>query len=64
MGKAETKIIFVTVVYILISSLLLVTMTHAVVTREREIQITSDYFQCQSTGLQPGKECDEASRRV
>ena len=64
MGKAEAKIIFVTVVYILISSLLLVTITHAVVTREREIQIISNYFQCQSTGLQPGKECDEASRRV
>ena len=64
MGKAEAKIIFVTVVYILISSLLLVTLTHAVVTREREIQILSDYFQCQSTGLHPGKECDETSRHV
>ena len=61
-GKAEAKILFVTSAYILISSLLLVMITHAVVTKEREIRSIIDYFQCQSTGLQPGKQCDETSR--
>ena len=59
MGKAEAKILFLTLVYILISSLSLVTITHAVVMREREIQIISDYFWCQSTGVHQGKQCDE-----
>ena len=61
-GKAEAKILFITATYILISSLLLITITHAVVTRERDIQIIIDYFRCQSTGLQPSKQCDEISR--
>ena len=64
MGKAEAKILFMTLVYILISSLLLITTTHAVITREREIQIIRDYFRCQSTGIQPGKQCDETSRGI
>ena len=61
-GKAEAKILFITSAYILICSLLLITITHAVVTRERDVEIINDYFQCQSTGLQPGKQCDETSR--
>ena len=61
-GKAEAKVLFVTIAYILISSLFLITTTHVVVTRERDIRIISDYFQCQSTGLQPGKQCDETFR--
>ena len=64
MGKAEAKILFVTSAYILVSSLLLVTITHAVITGEREIQTMSDYFSCQSTGVQPGKLCDETSSGV
>ena len=64
MGKAEAKILFITSAYILVSSLLLITITHAVITSESEIQTMSDYFLCQSTGVQPGKQCDETSSGV
>ena len=61
MGKAEAKILFLTSGYILTSSLVLVTFTYVVVSRERDIQIIGDYFLCQSTGLQPGGQCGETS---
>lgn len=64
MGKAEVKILFLISVYILISSLFLVTTTHNVVMGEKVIQATIDYFSCQSMGLQPGKQCDEILRRT
>ena len=59
MWKAKVKLLFVISAYTLVSILLLVTITHAVITRERDIQVISDYFTCQSTGLQPDKLCDK-----
>lgn len=56
MGKAEVKVLFMISVYIIISSLLLVTITHAVVTREKFIRNIISYFSCQS---QPGQQCDD-----
>lgn len=32
---------------------------YALVSREKSEQIITDYLACQSTGLQPGKECGE-----
>jgi hypothetical protein len=59
MGKAEIKLLFLISVYVLIVSLLLITITHAVVTRDKFIQIIISYFSCQS---QPGKQCDDTRR--
>ena len=62
MGIAEIKLLFVISVYIIISLLLLVTLTHAVVTREKFIRKIISYFLCQS---QPGQQCDDdAIRRL
>ena len=60
MGKAEVKILFIISVYIIISSLLLVTITHAVVTREKFIRNIISYFSCQS---HPGQQCDDDTIR-
>ena len=59
MLKAEAKVLFVISAYTLINILSVVAITHAVIARERDIQVISDYFTCQSTGLQPDKLCDK-----
>ena len=59
MWKAEAKVLFVISAYTLVSILLLVTATQAVITKEKDIQVISDYFTCQSTGLQTDKLCNK-----
>ena len=58
-GKAEAKILCVTCYYILTSCIILVTFMYGLVTRERNAEIIRNYLLCQSTGLQPGKECGQ-----
>jgi hypothetical protein len=58
-GRAEAKILSVISYYILTSCLILITFMYALVSRENSEQIITDYLACQSTGLQPGKECGE-----
>ena len=57
-GKAEAKILFVTLAFILISSLILITFSYFVSISDQLFQILGNYFLCQSTGLQPDRECD------
>ena len=58
-GKAEAKILFITCYYILTSCIVIATFMYALVMREKYAEIIRNYLFCQSTGLQPGKECGE-----
>lgn len=57
--KLEAKMLCVTCYYSLTSCILIVTFMYGLVMRERNAEIIRNYLLCQSTGLQPGKECGE-----
>ena len=59
-GKAEAKVLFVTVYYVLTSCIVIVAFIYSLVTSDRNRGITTSYLLCHSTGLQPGKQCGES----
>lgn len=57
MKKAEAKILFIMCYYILLGTLVLTLYTTFEANIDAEFWTTEQYFACQSTGLQLGKDC-------
>lgn len=55
--KAEAKILFIMIYYILLGTLVLALFTYIEATSDVEYRVLEVHFACQSTGVQPGKDC-------
>ena len=60
--KAEAKIIFIMCYYILAGTLVLTLFILSEATNDVEFQAIEQFFVCQSTGLQSGKDCGDTPR--
>ena len=57
--RAEAKILFIMCYYILTGALVLMLFTYFEATSSMEFRAIEEYFICQSTGLQSGKDCGD-----
>ena len=56
-GKVQAKILFIVVYYIIMGALVLTIFTYFEVAGDVDRKAVESHFVCQSTGLQPNKDC-------
>ena len=63
-GKAEAKILLITFNYVLTSCALIGISIHSLVTSDKTREIITSYLLCQTTGLQPDKQCESPDMQL
>ena len=56
-GKLQAKLLFIVFYYIIVGTVVLTIFTYFEITDEADREAIEQHFVCQSTGLQPDKDC-------